>query len=136
MGLISLAEKNRPGVDELDSYIEAHIHEPVNLVEDVDAIVLDPSYRETEIETAASILGCAVEWHAGFRMDANSIPACVSYRGQKVANLAASLLENGTLTPRQIGLARKTGKADQKLLKRVWHCVAKFGNPRALTTVS
>ena len=129
MDLISLAEKNRANVDELDSYIEAHIHEPLNLEEDVEAIVLDPSYRETEIETAACTLGCPIEWHSGFRMDASSIPDSASYRGQKAANLAASLLENDTLTPRQIGLARKAGKADQKSLKRVWHCVARFGNP-------
>jgi len=129
MDLISLAEKNRPNVDELDGYIEAHIHEPVHLVDDVEAIVLDPSYRETEIEAVATTLGCPIEWHSGFRMGTNYITSCVSYRGQKVANLAASLLENGVLTPRQIGLARKGCKADPKLLKRVWHCVAKFGNP-------
>jgi len=129
MGLISLAENNRANVDELDSYIEAHIHEPLNLADDVEAIVLDPSYRGTEIETVATTLGCPVEWHSGFRMGASFVAECVGYRGQNVADLAVSLLEDGALTPRQIGLARKACRADPKLLKRVWHCVAKFGNP-------
>lgn len=100
MGLISLAEKDRAEVDELDNYIEAHIHEPVSLIEDVEAIVLDPSYRETEIETAAANLGCPIEWHTGFHMVADFVADCASYRGQKVADAAESLIENGALTPR------------------------------------
>lgn len=129
LGLISLAERERPKIDTLDSYIEAHVHGPLDLAVDVEAIVLDPSYRETEIETAAAALKCPVEWHSGFRMPQRSLQECVDYRGAKTARLAESLLENGVLTPRLVGLARQASRADQKLLKRVWHCVAKFGSP-------
>ncbi|QFT71505.1 DUF3626 domain-containing protein [Ruegeria sp. THAF33] len=132
MGLITLATENDPSLDELDNYIEAHVHGPLILVEDVEAAVFDSSYRDTEIETAATKLGCPIQWHSGFRMCANRISECVSFRGQDAADMAASLVENGVLTPRQIGLARKSYGADQQLLKRVWHCVAKFGSSHIL----
>jgi hypothetical protein len=39
--------------DPLDHYVEAHVHGPVLLAQDVEAIVLDPSYRNTEVEALA-----------------------------------------------------------------------------------
>ena len=49
--------------------------------------------------------------------------------GQEFADLAAALMTDGVLTPRDIGLARREGRADWQSLKRVWHCVARFGSP-------
>ncbi|TDD70095.1 DUF3626 domain-containing protein [Jiangella aurantiaca] len=55
-----------PFDDVLDRYVEAHVHGPIDLRRDVEAIVLDPSYRGTGVERAAGELGCAVEWHPGY----------------------------------------------------------------------
>lgn len=131
MGLVALAEQQRPGKDALDDYVEAHVHGPLVLSEDVEAVVLDPSHRGTEIEAIAEALACPVEWHPGFRMPASRVADCVAYRGPEFAGLAASLMKDGILTPREIGLARRGGLADWQSLKRVWHCVARFGSPVA-----
>ncbi|WP_085124933.1 DUF3626 domain-containing protein [Tistlia consotensis] len=129
MGLIALAEKGRALADMLDRYVEAHVHGPLILTDDVDAIVLDPSYRDTGIEAAARTLPFPVEWHPGFRMPVSRVEDCVAYRGQEVADLAASIAEGGYVTPREIGFARRSDKADPQSIKQAWHCVARFGSP-------
>lgn len=129
MGLVALAERQRASTDVLDDYVEAHVHGSLTLGEDVEALVLDACYRGTEIEAVAATLACPVEWHAGFCMPAARVADCVAYRGQEFADLAATLMTGGILTPRDIGLARRAGRADWQSLKRVWHCVARFGCP-------
>jgi hypothetical protein len=64
-------------------------------------------------------------------MPVSRVEDCVVYRGPEVARLAVSVAIDGYVTPREIGLALKFNKADPQSLKRVWHCVAKFGNPVA-----
>ena len=51
MSLIELAEADDR--DGLDDYIEAQVHGPVRLDRDVEALVLDPSFRDTDVEQAA-----------------------------------------------------------------------------------
>lgn len=131
MSLIALAEEGRAALDVLDSYIEAHVHGPLVLADDAEAIVLDPCYRNTPIETLAATLPCAVEWHPGFRMPIIRVEDCAAYRGPEVVQLAASIARDGYVTPREIGLALKSNGSDPQSLKRVWHCVAKFGSPIA-----
>jgi hypothetical protein len=131
MSLIALAEDRKASVDVLGSYIEAHVHGPLILADDVEAIVLDPCYRETQTRALATTLSCAVEWHPGFRMPVRRLEDCVAYRGLESAQLAASIAIDGYVTPREIGLALKSNLADSQSLKRVWHCVAKFGSPPA-----
>lgn len=129
LGLVALAERNRGSVDVLDHYIEAHVHGRLTLADDVDALVLDASYRGTPVEVATATLPCAVEWHAGFRMPESRLSECAEYRGQAHAALAGSLMVGGRLTPREVGEALHRGMADPQSLKRVWHCVARFGSP-------
>jgi hypothetical protein len=131
MGLLALAEKGRATMDMLDSYIEAHVHGPLLVSEDVEALVLDPCYHGTPVEAVAATLPCAVEWHPGFRLPVSLIEDCVAYRGPEVAEMAASIARDGYVTPREIGLALQSGRADPQALKRVWHCVARFGSPVA-----
>jgi hypothetical protein len=52
-----------------------------------------------------------------------------SYRGQEYADLGLALAEEGWLTPRMIGDASRSGRHDELALKRLWHCVARFGAP-------
>jgi hypothetical protein len=125
MSLIELAVADRP--DDLDDYIEAHVHGPVRLDRDVEALVLDPSYRDTAVEVAARRLPCTVEWHAGFRLSVTDLRRHPDYRGPQYVDLGARLAVDGHLTPRIIGDAARTGRYDPQALKRLWHYVARFG---------
>lgn len=123
--LIAMAELEQR--DALDDYIEAHIHGLVDLRRDVDALVLDPCYRDTPVEQAASKLGCPVEWHSGFQLSTEELRCHPDYRGLPYVELGLSLARDGYLDPRIIGDAARTGRYDEQALKRVWHYVARFG---------
>ncbi|HEY5016827.1 MAG TPA: DUF3626 domain-containing protein [Streptosporangiaceae bacterium] len=130
--LVKLAEADDR--DALDDYIEAHVHGPIHISADVDALVLDPCYRATSVEDGASRLGCPVEWHGGFAVTAAAFLANPGYRGPgyrgpEFARLGASLAGDRALTPRLIGDASRAGRHDEQALKRVWHYVARFGSP-------
>ncbi|WP_219149961.1 DUF3626 domain-containing protein [Amycolatopsis sp. TNS106] len=120
--LIALADQC--DADLLDDYVEAHVHGPVDLTKDVEAVVLDPSHRGTDVEKAASRLGCPVEWHPGFRLSTEELERHPGYRGPEFVELGLALAEDGYLDPRVLGEARGV---DQQALKRVWHYVARFG---------
>ncbi|ATY13630.1 DUF3626 domain-containing protein [Amycolatopsis sp. AA4] len=120
--LVAIAEAD--GKDLLEDYIEAQVHGEVDLARDVEALVLDPSYRGTEIETAARKLG-PVEWHDGFRITAEELLRQPDYRGPAFTALGAELAEDGRLDPRILG---KAAGHDEQDRKRVWHLLARFGN--------
>lgn len=111
------------GFDDLDDYVEAHVHGTVRFAADVDAVVLDPSFIGTEVEDAAGRLGCPVEFHSGFRASPDDFDS--DYRGSHIVELARSLGDE--LTPRIIGDAARAGVHPAQSLKQVWHCLARFG---------
>jgi hypothetical protein len=115
--------------DLLDDYIEAQVHGPVALCRDVEALVLDPCFRGTPVERASDQLGCPVEWHAGFRLSIVEMRGHPDYRGAESVDLGCSVATDGYLDPRIIGDAARTGRYDEQALKRVWHCVARYGSP-------
>jgi hypothetical protein len=125
MSLIDLALADQQ--DELDDYIEAQVHGPVRLDRDVEALVLDPGYRGTDVETAARRLPCPLEWHPGFRLSAAELRRHPDYRGQRYVDLGTEIAVDGDLTPRLIGDAARSGHYDEQDLKRVWHHLARFG---------
>ncbi|MFG2621775.1 DUF3626 domain-containing protein [Streptomyces sp. NPDC048507] len=125
MSLIALAEADEQ--DALDDYIEAQVHGPVRLDRDVAALVLDPSYRNTEVEAAAAALPCPVEWHPGFHLTVGELRRHPANRGQEFVDLGCSLAVAGALTPHVLGEAARTGDHDAQALKRVWHYLARFG---------
>lgn len=127
MSLIPLAEADN--ADDLDDYIEAQVHGPVRLDTDVEALVLDPSYRGTEIEAAAARLPCPVEWHPGFRLTVADLRRRPEYRGPEYVELGTRIAVDGHLDPQIIGVAARTRHHDPQALKRVWHYVARFGAP-------
>lgn len=112
--------------DDLDDYIEAHIHGGVGMDRDVEAIVLDPCFRGTPVEQEARSTGWAVEWHPGFRVWTSGLDP--AYRGAEFVELARSL--GDVLTPTAIGFAARSGLHDLQSLKRVWHLLARFGRLR------
>ncbi|WP_372236691.1 DUF3626 domain-containing protein [Streptomyces sp. MNU77] len=127
MGLIELACADRQ--DELDDYVEAQVHGPVQLSRDVEALVLDPCYRGTTVEVAALRLGCPVEWHPGFRLGVEELRGHPDYRGQEYVDLGMQIAVDGVLDPRIIGDSSRAGLHDPQAVKKVWHYLARFGAP-------
>jgi Protein of unknown function (DUF3626) len=115
--------------DPLDDYVEAHVHGPVDLGADVEAMVLDPCYAGTPVEAAAGRLACPVEWHGGFRVTTDDLRRHADYRAPEFAELGVSIARDGRLDPGMIGDASRAGRYDEQALKRVWHYVARFGSP-------
>lgn len=127
MSLIALAESDSR--DALDDYIEAQVHGPVLLDRHPEALVLDPSFRGTAVEEAARRLPCRTEWHGGFRLTAAELRRHADYRGQEFVDLGVEISRGGLLDPRIIGEAARTGRYPAQSLKKVWHCLARFGAP-------
>lgn len=127
MGLFELAESDSQ--DALDDYIEAQVHGPVLLDRHLEALVLDPSFRGTAVEETARRLPCRTEWHGGFRLTVAELRRHADYRGQEFVDLGAEISRGGLLDPRIIGEAARTGRYEAQSLKRVWHCLARFGAP-------
>lgn len=130
--LIALAEADDK--DPLDDYVEAHVHGVLDLGRDVEALVLDPCYRGTPVEEAAALLACPVEWHGGFTLTVDGLRRHPDYRGPEFVALGETIARGGLLDPRVIGDASRAGRYDEQALKRVWHYVARFGNPEMAVT--
>jgi hypothetical protein len=113
----------------LDDYVEAHVHGPVELALDVEALVLDPCFRGSEIEDQAHELGVPVEWHAGRQLAVETLAEHPAFRGPRVVDVGRRIAEAGSLDAAVIGRAVRAGREDPQDLKKVWHCVARFGTP-------
>ena len=128
--------------DRLDDYIEAHVHGPLRMATDVEALVLDPCFQETEVESLARQLPCAVEWHPGFRLHVNELAQHPDYRGAEYVALGRLLAIDGVLTPDILEAAVRANVHHPQDIKKVWHYLARFGDrsapprrqdPKALT---
>ncbi|MFF4104740.1 DUF3626 domain-containing protein [Streptomyces sp. NPDC001903] len=128
MRLIELARADDQ--DALDDYVEAQVHGPVRPDRDVEALVLDPAFRGTPVEEAARRLACPVEWHPGFRLTVDELRLHPDYRGHEYVELGTRIAVDGVLDPRILGDAARTGEHDPQAVKRVWHCLARFGESR------
>jgi GNAT superfamily N-acetyltransferase len=126
MSLVPLVEECSFG-DPLDLVIEAHLHGRAEIGTDLSSLVLDPSYRGTAIETIARRLPLELRWHSGYRVSVDELVEHASYRGPEIVDAAALIADSGVLTPHVIGVARADGTFDVQTIKRVWHCVARFG---------
>jgi hypothetical protein len=127
MSLIGIAEADER--DQLDDYIEAQVHGPVLLDADVEALVLDPCFRNTDVEQSATKLPCPVEWHGGFRLGVEELQLRPGYRGLRYVELGSLLAQDGHIDPKIIGDAARTGRYEEHALKRVWHYLARYGGP-------
>ncbi len=134
MGLLAHADAAGPTEDPLDDYVEAQVHGGLRLDRDVEAVVLDPCFRGTGVAEAAARLACAVEWHRGYALPVETLRAHPDYRGAAVVALGEALAVDGRLDAGVIGGARATGLCEEQTLKRLWHCVARFGGLRAAGT--
>jgi hypothetical protein len=127
MPLITLAESDV--LDTLDDHIEAHIHGPLHLDSDVEALVLDPSFRGTSVEAAVATLSFPLEWHHGFRLHITDLQLHPDYRGPHVVQAGLDIAENEWLDARIIGDAARRGNYPPQTLKQLWHCTARYGRP-------
>ncbi|CAB9512967.1 Protein of unknown function (DUF3626) [Seminavis robusta] len=123
--LIAKAEADE--VDLLDDYIEAHIHGVVRVQDDVECVVLDPCYRDTEVEEQAAQLGVPVKWHGGFRLTVNRLRHYPDYRGPQIVALGVQIAHNGVIQPALLGKSNHQGGHDAQAIKKAWHYLARFG---------
>lgn len=125
--LIRLADGEVHGV--LDDYVEAHVHGTVRLDTDVEALVLDPCFKGTEIEDRARMLGVPVEWHEGRRLTIDVLDRHPAFRGPRIVEVGRRIASAGVLDAGVVGGAALRGDEDPQDLKKVWHCVAALGAP-------
>lgn len=113
--------------DPLDDYVEAHVHGGVALARDVEALVLDPCYRGTDVASMAHRLGCPVEWHAGFVLDVEEVLRRPDFKTPATVVLAKEVARAGRLDARILG--ETAGDRDPQTVKYLWHYIARFGRP-------
>jgi hypothetical protein len=75
----------------LDDYVEAQVHGGILLAADVDAVVADPSFRATVTGEHLERLAPRVEWHPGFVLAPEEVPA--ELKGPEIPVLAAHLAQ-------------------------------------------
>lgn len=103
------------------------MHGLVELATDVEALVLDPCYRDTPIETQAHELGVRVEWHDGFAVTTEDLRRHPDFRGDHIVAVAETVAVTGRLDARIIGAAARRDELGPQDLKKVWHYVARYG---------
>jgi hypothetical protein len=132
----------------LDDYVEAQIHGDIRLADDVEAVVCDPSFGGSGVETGVRQLqdrfGIAVEWHAGFALPAHEVPP--HFRGPAVATLAGLVKERfgDPIDAARIGAAAASVVQDPgdwrswaepevclQQLKQLWHVLVRYGRTSA-----
>jgi len=131
----------------LDDYIEAQVHGWVELATDVDALVVDPSFRETEIggllSDIAHLHNLDLRWHRGFELDAADVPA--EFRGPAIPILAERIAREfgdgrQRLHAELIGRAARSVVTDPgrweewntpaealQRIKQLWHVLVQYG---------
>ncbi|NKF51297.1 DUF3626 domain-containing protein [Shewanella sp. WXL01] len=144
------------GGSNLDHYIEAQVHADVSLEQDIDLLVIDPSYKGTSIgeqlATVARVYQLELTYHSGYRMALADVP--VDFRGPDMPQVATYCLgleelkseelnddERQILTPYKLGQAslqceqhlpawqeRTAHRQQQQNLKLLWHVLVKFGS--------
>jgi hypothetical protein len=127
----------------LDWYVEAQVHGGVDLGDDIESIVLDPSFRGTPVERdlskAADRYGFRLDWHDGSELVADAVPP--EFRGPTVAELGRRIARaDGLLDAFTIGCAAPGAplgpptaegdppESDLQQLKYLWHALLAFGH--------
>lgn len=133
----------------LDDYIEAQVHGPVRLADDVEALVADPSFRCTRIgellKELASRFGLELSWSPGFQLEAHEVPA--EFPGPEVRVLARRVAADfgdgdDRIDAEVLGRAARAvvthpkqradhGERTETLqhLKQLWHVLVAYGRP-------
>lgn len=131
----------------LDDYIEAQVHGSIDLREDVERLVADPSFRGTrtgeQIEATCDRYNIVLQWHPGFVLSASSVP--VDFRGPTIPPLARRIADvAGTelLDAAAVGVGAASAYRDPerwsewgaypevlRRFRQMWHVLVQFGRP-------
>jgi hypothetical protein len=129
----------------LDTQIEAQVHGPVDLHQDVELLVVDPAFSETVTGTMLRELalryGMPLRCHSGFQLPVHKVPD--DFRGPEMQVLAQRIAaKDGMLNAAVIGTAeaslrtqpdswRDWGSQEVALqrLKELWHVLVHYGSP-------
>jgi hypothetical protein len=127
----------------LNHYIEVQVHGEILLLRDVNILVADPSFKNTEIgnhfQKISDNYNVKLDWHSGYSLDLEDIP--LDFRGPTMPSLAKRVISFGnTLTTKMIGDAAQSlkrnpgewsdrGSYNEVLqeLKLLWHVLVTFG---------
>jgi hypothetical protein len=128
----------------LDSFIEAQIHGKINLYEDVERLVADPSFKNGPIgkilEEICEKFNILLYWHPGFVLPVANVPEY--FRDYAVKPLAQRIAGQGMLDAAKIGIAANSLLQEPKSWKgwgtyndiltqfrRLWHVLVLYGEP-------
>jgi len=126
----------------LDDYIEAQVHGPIGLADDVAALVVDPSFDRTptgdRLRALAERHGIAIRSHAGFVLGASEVPD--DFRGPRMRPLAERIAGDALLDAALLGTAARslieepdrwrewaTPAETWQHIKQLWHVLVRFG---------
>ncbi|MBM2616188.1 DUF3626 domain-containing protein [Actinoplanes sp. LDG1-06] len=123
----------------MDHYVEAQVHGGLTLSEHVTAVVADPGFRGTAVETHLRRLGPELRWSPGFELPAGDFPdelrgpevpalvrAVSSHYGREVID--AALIGRATHEP-ATWASYGTPAEVLQLLKKAWHILVLRGAP-------
>ncbi len=128
----------------LDTGVEAQVHGPVILNQDVELLVADPAFAGTPIgrmlNELADRYGFELRWHCGFRLSVRDVPD--DFRGPAMPTFAQRVAgASGVLDAVPIGQAAASlhHNPEQwsewgdywdvvRLLRQLWHVVVHFGD--------
>lgn len=118
----------------------------VSLADDVEFLIADPSFKDTDtgdcIEKLCGKFQITLHWHAGYTLSTDDVPS--DFRGASMPSLAKRVAPDGVLNVKKIGDAaaslkrrpedwRDRGSEPEVLqeLKLLWHVLLRFGQPLA-----
>jgi hypothetical protein len=129
----------------LDTGIEAQVHGPVSLKEDIELLVADPVFAGTAtgvlLRQLATKYRFPLTWHCGFQLAVRDVPD--DFRGPEMPRLARRIAgSDGMLNAAVIGAAEASlrqhpeswedwGSLAESIqhLKQLWHVLVNFGSP-------
>ena len=130
----------------LNHYIEAQVHGPIELESDVEILVADPSFKSNRVgiyfKELCEKYNIHLFWHGGFGLHVSKVP--IDFRGPSMPSLANRISKNGWIDATIIGQAaqdlsrnpeqwRDRGTFEECLqeLKLLWHVLVQYGTPLA-----
>ena len=128
----------------LNHYIEAQVHGEIALAEDVELLVADPAFADTDtgrlLEQISQRYGIALHWHPGFALSVDAVPR--DFRGPTMPTLARRIATRSYVDVSMIGSAAMELKRNPEAfcdrgsylevlqeLKLLWHVLVKYGEP-------
>lgn len=110
----------------LNHYVEAQVHGPIDLRRDVLELHADPSFRGRGLlEPLCQAHHIPLVWHPGSSLETKRVPR--DFRGPEMPALARQLAPGGTL--RAFHLGHQTAHIAPQQLKLLWHVLVRFGKP-------